>query len=308
MDLEELARQLSIQDGTISRRQLVAVGAEQYDIERMLRRRDLTRVHLGVYVDHTGELSWVQRAWVALHHYWPAALSHQSALPTPDETAAIQVAVDVTRRVAPVAGVLVHRKRHFDTQVNWLKSPPRIRIEHAALDAAASAVNELAAVHVLAAACQSRETTGRKLGVALAARRRLPRAALLRCIVRDLELGACSVLEQRYLDKVERAHHLPVGERQVRGVTAGRTAWRDLVYAEFKTIVELDGKAFHDTARQRDSDFERDLEAAVEGGWLTVRLTYGQVLRTGCRTAERVGTLLQHRGWAGSLSKCADCH
>ena len=291
----------------MSRPQLLALGARQHDIDRWVRRRDLTRVHPGVYVDHTGDLSWVQRAWAGVLHYWPAALSHQSALPRPDERAAIHVAVDVRRNVSPIRGVLLHRKAGFDEQTNWLRSPPRIRIEHAALDTASQAADDLGAIHVLADVIQSRETSAAKLSTVLAGRRRLARGAWLRRILRDLDAGACSVLEHAYLTQVERAHGLPRAERQLRGATAGRTAWRDVVYLTFQTIVELDGRAFHDTARGRDGDFERDLEAAAAGGFLTIRLTYGQVLRTGCRTARLVGALLQRRGWQGAPNRCDRC-
>ena len=41
-------------------------------------------VHPGVYVNHTGELTWLQRAWAAVLFAWPAALSHDSALRAAD--------------------------------------------------------------------------------------------------------------------------------------------------------------------------------------------------------------------------------
>ena len=46
----------------------------------MLRRREWARVHPGVYVAHTGPLSWPQRAWSAVLLVAPAALSGSSAL------------------------------------------------------------------------------------------------------------------------------------------------------------------------------------------------------------------------------------
>ena len=261
----------------------------------------------GVYVNHTGPLTWVQRAWSAVLYYWPAALTQLSALPKPPEAAHIHVAVDVRRSVAFIPGVQVHRKSGFGSKVDWLKSPPKIVAEEAALDAASAAAHDLAAIHVLADVCQSRITTPAKLRRALAGRSRLPRGVWLRGIIEDLDQGACSVLEHGYLVRVERQHGLPRGERQVRGSTAGRTAWRDVTYAACRTIVELDGGPFHDTARLRDKDFDRDLDAAVDETSLTVRLTYGQVFGTPCRTAARIGQLLQARGWSGSARRCPDC-
>src|SRR6478735_11003645 len=76
-DLEEL---LHLQSGVVARRQLLASGALPHDIARLVRRRSLTRVHPGVYVDHTGAPTWRQRAWAACLYHWPAALAGPSAL------------------------------------------------------------------------------------------------------------------------------------------------------------------------------------------------------------------------------------
>ena len=75
--VEEL---LAVQAGVLSRRQLLALGLADHDIARMLRRRIWATVHEGVYVKHTGEHTWLQRAWAAVLFSWPAALSHGSAL------------------------------------------------------------------------------------------------------------------------------------------------------------------------------------------------------------------------------------
>jgi hypothetical protein len=112
--------------------------------------------------------------------------------------------------------------------VDWPKSPPKIVQEEAALDAAAAAASDLAAMHVLADLCQSRITTPAKLRQALHGRRRLPRGVWSRRIIEDL--GACSALEHGYLVRVERRHGLPRVHRQMRGSAAGRTAWRDITY------------------------------------------------------------------------------
>ena len=77
----------------------------------MVRRREMAVVHPGVYVNHTGALSWDQRAWAAVLHYWPAALTGESALPDPRPNAAIQVAVATTRNVKKVPGVVVVARR-----------------------------------------------------------------------------------------------------------------------------------------------------------------------------------------------------
>jgi hypothetical protein len=307
MDHHGLTDALRDQDGVVSRRQLRAFGAAPHDVRRMLRRRELNLVHPGVYVGHNGPLSWQQRAQAAVLVHWPAALTRESALPAPPLNAPIQVAVDLRRTVAPVPGVDAHRTAHFDERVQWLRSPPRIRLEHAVLDLASEAPDEMSAFRLLADACQTRETTPRLLLRALAERPRVARRRWLHGLLTDLDLGACSVLERGYLTAVERAHGLPRGERQAVARVAGRTAYRDVLYRRYATVVELDGHAFHGSAYARDRDRERDLVAAAETDLLTVRLTYGQVFGKPCRTAEQVGAVLHRRGWPGRPSPCPDC-
>jgi hypothetical protein len=67
-----IAELLALQSGVISRPQVLAAGGCDHDIARHLRRRIWARIHDGVYVDHTGEPSWKQRAWAAVLYYWPA--------------------------------------------------------------------------------------------------------------------------------------------------------------------------------------------------------------------------------------------
>ena len=57
------------------------------------------------------------------------------------------------------------------------------------------------------------------------------------------------------------------------------------------------GASWHDTAEQRDKDFERDLDAAVAGKG-TVRLTWGQVYDRPCSTAAKLSRLLALDGWS----------
>jgi hypothetical protein len=78
--MDEIAALLELQDGVISRRQALAAGLQPHAIARLLRRREWAQVHPGVYVDHTGPLSWRQRAWAAVLACLPAALDGQSSL------------------------------------------------------------------------------------------------------------------------------------------------------------------------------------------------------------------------------------
>ena len=273
---------LALQCGVVARFQALEAGLSDHDIRRLVRRREWARVHPGVYVDHTGPLTWTQRAWAGVLVLWPSALSHASAVRdvagagrtdqrTDDR---IHVAVDRQRSCLPPPGVVVHRVGQYDAKALAHTHPPRVRLEHAALDVAAEAPNDLVAISTLADLVQARLTTADRLLGALAARTRIARRPLLTAALNDVAEGTCSLLEHDYLALVERPHGLPRPERQVRDSGRG-PVFRDVVYRAFGVVVELDGRLFHDNARARDLDLDRDLDAAVSG-LLTVRLGWGQ--------------------------------
>ena len=312
MCTDKVRELLSQQAGVVSRRQVLAGDGRPPDIERMVRRREWARVLPGVYVDHTGEPTWQQRAWAGVLFHWPAALAHDSALRAGagpgwrkyDDRGTIQLAVDEDRKVVQVAGYRVRRLVRFEEKVQWNLGPPRMRLEEAALDVAAERPTQFEAIEVLADMCQSRRTTAARMLAAAGNRRRLRRRRWLIGVLEDIKEGSCSVLEHGYLDRVERAHALPRGARQVAGRARG-PLYRDVDYAPFDLVVELDGRLFHDTAGQRDRDLDRDLAAAVDGR-RTVRLGWGQVYDRPCWTACQVASLLQARGWQGVVQACGD--
>lgn len=279
----------------------------------------------GVYVDHTGAPTWIQRAWAGVLYHWPAALTGEAAVRSVqgpgwrgfgrqgsdtspgtgrDE---IEILVAAGRTVRPVRGYRATRCRAFHARVQWNASPPRVRFEEAVLDIAARAETDTAAIAVLADACQSRRTTAERLLEGLGDRRRLRRRSWLVDVLRDVAGGTCSALEHAHLTNVERPHGLPRGARQARETSGARLVFRDVEYPGCGVLVELDGRLFHDSHRQRDADLERDFDAAVDGR-TTVRLGWGQCTDRACETAARLARLLQQRGWEGHPSPCGpDC-
>lgn len=299
-----------VQDGVVSRRQLEELGAAPHDIKRMLRRHELHRRLPGVYVEHNGPLTQAQKEWMAIHAHWPCALARESALPVPIPSSVIHVAIAANRTVKPVPRVWAHRTPDIDDRVDWGKAPPRERVEHALIDVASARRHEpLAVFRLLADVVQTKQTTAAQVAAVLRTRRVAGRTVMLE-MLDDLALGACSVLEREYLRQVERAHGLPDGRRQAPGRSAGSPTQRDVHYDDHALLVELDGRAFHDNAKARDHDADRDLDARVDDDLTTVRLTYGLVLGSPCRTAARIARLLQRGGWTGQSHGCgADgCH
>jgi len=184
-------------------------------------------------------------------------------------------------------------------------SPPRLRIEEAALDLAAEASTDFDAIAILAEVVQARRSTAARLRDALARRARMSRWRFLDDVLRDVETGACSALEHAFLTRVERPHDLPRAERQV--IASGRgPLYRDVLYRRQSLVVELDGRLFHSRPRARDRDLERDLDAALER-LTTVRIGWGQAIGRPCTTAHKLAILLQRLGWTGQPSTCPNC-
>lgn len=307
-----IADRLRVQSGVISRAQVHLGGGAVWDIRRRLRRREWVRVLPGVYLDHTGVPTWVQRGWAGVLYLWPAALAGESAVRAVlgpawrryDDEGPIEIAVARDRHIQVPTGYRVRRTTRLEQRVVWNAGPPRMRLEEAAVDVASRQPHEFEAIAVLADICHSRRTTPARVRDAWALHPRLRRRVWLGRILDDIAEGTCSVLEHGYLTRIERAHGLPRGHRQA-PLEAGRgSEYQDVAYLRHGLVVELDGRLFHDTARARDVDLDRDLDAAALGGRLTVRLGWGQVFDRPCRTTERLVRLLRARGWDAMPTPC----
>jgi hypothetical protein len=310
VDLSDLRSLCRDQSGVVARRQILALNGAPHDIRRMLRRRDLTAVHKGVFVDHTGGLTWLQRAWAAIlataefeeGSVEPkgSGLSHDSAIQIAESTGGadrgrmpIHVLVDAGRRIHAPAGVVVHRSRHFGDQMVTTVRPPRVKYEHALLDVASNASDPMESLALLSRAVGDRRTTAQRLLAVSHTRNRLPRRAWIEAVLEDVAAGTCSVLEHGYLARVVVPHGLPLPRRQRRETSPIGVVYRDAVYRN--VLVELDGRLFHGDVGRRDADLDRDLFAAVAGS-TTIRLGWGQVFRSPCRTAWALGAIVSMEG------------
>ncbi|NYE37254.1 hypothetical protein F4692_002387 [Nocardioides cavernae] len=298
--LTAIAALLRVQSGVVARHQQLAAGLGPHDVRRLERHRDLVRVLPRVHVAHTGEPTWVQRAWAAVLYAWPAALVRESALRAADgpgqpgrDSGPITVGIDLQRRVRSLPGVVVVRTSDLEARARWNLGPPRVPYDDAALDVALHAGSEMEALAAVTRAVQTRRTTAVRITSVLAGRSRAPRRAFLERVLEDVAHGTCSVLEHAYLTRVEQPDGLPPALRQVREVTASGIVYRDADVLGL--TIELDGRLFHDTAEQRDADAERDLDLAVVGRD-GVRLTWGQVVGRPCSTAAKLDTILRARG------------
>lgn len=306
-EIAELLRWM--QDGVVSRQQLLEHGATDDDIRRLVRRNQLRRVHRGVFVNHTGELTLRQRQWVAVLAAWPAVLGRESALPL-RQSHVIHVVVEEGRKVTVPELVSVHHSRHVRERADLRARPPRITPEHATLDvmAARIASDDVPGAYALLAEVAHQEYgLVDRLLEALAGRRRIAGRKTIEGLITDLRDGACSVLERGYLHRVERAHGLPRPSRQRHSRATGRRTDQDVRYDDFGVIIELDGRAYHEGAVARNNDARRDLAELATSDAVTARVTYGLVFGDACRTASWIARLLQRNGWTGSLRTCPAC-
>ena len=76
--------------------------------------------------------------------------------------------------------------------------------------------------------------------------------------------GVHSLLEFRYVHRVERPHGLPVATRQFQVTRAGQHQYHDVTYQPYGVVVELDGRVAH-PVELRWRDIRRDNASNVEG-------------------------------------------
>jgi hypothetical protein len=183
-----------------------------------------------------------------------------------------------------------------------VKDPPRLTVESTVLDLAdVRDVGEV--VGLITTAVQRRLTTVKKLRRELDERARHRHRALLRDLLSDVEVGAESPIELRYLRDVERSHGLPKGNRQQS--RSGLPYQTDVDYEEFRLIVELDGRVDHESVG-RFRDMDRDNRHALVDA---VTLRYGSydLAARPCGVAFQVYRALAARGYLEAFLRCRHC-
>jgi very-short-patch-repair endonuclease len=292
------------QCGLLSRGQLLSLGLPpEYGSNRVAARRWRTVLD-GVYLTHTGRIGFRERCWAAVLHCGPgSALARATAAQlhgidrAPSST--ISVVVPHGRRVVAPPWIEVVRQRR---PIAWGGQPARTPAEVTALDLCDLTDDVDRVVGLVTATARLQRGTAhlrRELG-----RRRGVRH---RGVLRDLlaEHGLESVLENRFLRDVVRAHGLPRLVLQRLDTVEGRTIRSDAVAEEYGVRIELDGR-IHES--RTDDDVWRDDWVAVDSGHLTLRLRWRHVLGRPCRSAALVARALRRGGWTGTVRRCGpDC-
>jgi hypothetical protein len=296
------------QSGAISRRQLQSTGLSPAQIRALTTRACWQRLWPGVYLTHAGPLTGEARVWGAV------LVAGSGAVSGPRTTLWLSQAVDAlpstldvciphARKVRPVAGVAVTRRRDLAPTVQGAGCPPRLRLEIAALDAMAEMTRPEPVVDLALRVLQRRLTTVGRLRCQLENRRTHPWRQVISDLLTEAGHGVRSPLELRWVRTVERPHGLPRSTINASEIEGGRRLYRDVRYDRWNVICELDGHEAHpDDARFRDRI--RDNGVTVSGR-RTLRDGWREVASDPCGTAMQVAQVLRSEGWTGTLTRCS---
>ena len=247
--------------------------------------------------------------WAALLRAGPGAvLSHQTAAERhgliDEPSPIISITVPVSRHPAQVKipGIVIHRSDAILRTAHPAMLPPCTRVEDTVLDLIQAARTFDDAYAWICRAIGRRRTTAERIRLAMDARKRMRWRREIEVALGDAEGGALSVLEYRYVYRVERPHGLPVARRQARIRQGTGNRYLDNLYEGYAVCVEVDGTAAH-PADEQWRDKRRDNANAVSG-LVTLRFGLLDLGDRRCQTASAVATLLGRHGWAGSLRAC----
>ena len=303
---EDLVRRLARrQGGAVGRAQVLALGASEKWV-RVRAARDWQRAQPGVYVTHTGPLTWRNTAWAALVYAgegavlgFDAAAHEQGWVRRPPRT--VDVWIPSTRRVRDQPTVRVHRRIDLpDHRV--LTDPPTTRREITALDLVTRCRDDDGLVDVVTRAVRAGTSPAAVLDV-LATRPAQRWRSLLVDVLAEAEEGVESPLERHYHHDVERAHGLPRSVLQVRRKVGGWWIRVDRRCEPYRMRVELDGELAHPGGRT-DDDTWRDNEAVIGDHEITLRYRWSHAVGATCETAAQVARAAIARGWAGRPRPC----
>lgn len=238
-------------------------------------------------------------------------LSHQTAAELHGlidyQSDVIHITVPAQRRVRGMSGVRLHRSRNAVDKMHRALQPQRTTVEDTVLDLTQTARSFDDAFAWLSKAVGRRRTTAPRLLAALERRKKVRWRAEIRVALGDVSDGVHSLLEYRYVHRVERAHGLPAAYRQAAHRRGARMNYRDNLYEKYRVCVELDGVAAH-PADERWTDIRRDNDGLAAADVVTFRFSMADVTTHSCRSAAQVAAALRRRGWTGELRRCGpDC-
>lgn len=249
---------------------------------RSLVGRELTRLSPDLYVVGT-DPSWEQHLRAAIDLAGEGAAAFRRTALALHGLAPRELPVEVVGRS--------HRQPRSRSWVRFVRSDLpsrqlerragllRVGLEDSVIDAVGVS-SEIAAIALVSRALQEQRTTPERLRGVVDGRRRVRHRVVLEHILDDA-CGIESALERIFDDRVAAPHDLPPMTRQFVVPETGHRA--DGAYVSRRTLIELDGAAYHDPATDRALD---NRHAAA--GWATLRFGWSDCWSTPCHTARAV--------------------
>ena len=291
----------------VTRDQALGHGLSRHSIGRLVESGAWRRLARGLYSTVPLEPSWDSLAWAGVllggqfARLGPesSGFLHQLLPEAPDP---VDVLIPRERRVAVDGPWRFVREMPGVRPARSVKDPPRLTVESTVLDLA-DVRDAGEVVGLIMTAVQRRLTTVRSLRRALDGRARHRHRVLLRDLLSDVDVGAESPIELRYLRDVERPHGLPRGDGQQS--RSGLPYQTDVDYKELGVVVELDGRAAHD-GFGRFRDMDRDNRHALVDA---VTLRYGSydLAARPCGVGFQVYRPLAARGYLEAFLRCRRC-
>jgi hypothetical protein len=309
-DIPPRARDLLAAQGrAIASRQGAVAGVGSRVMSRRAGSGRWQRLQRGVYATFSGDPARETMLWAALLRAGPdAVLSHQTAAERhgliDEPSPVIIVTVPASRHPAQVKvpGMIVHRSDAILRTRHPAMQPPCTRVEDTVLDLIEAASTFDDAYAWICRAIGRRRTTAERIRKAMDARKKLRWRREITLALGDAEDGALSVLEYRYVRRVERPHGLPTATRQARIRQRTGNRYLDNLYEEYGVCVELDGTAAHPEDEQW-RDKRRD-NANLFGGIVTFRFGFPELGDYRCESASSVAVVLRSHGWTGTARPC----
>jgi hypothetical protein len=310
MSAESRPPGLEHQADTIARFQSEEAGVAPYTMRNKVRSGRWQRLQRGVYAAFSGDPTRDTMLWAALLRAGPGAvLSHQTAAerhglvdePSPVITITVLAARNPARKAA-IPGVVIHRSDAILRTRHPAMLPPCTRVEDTVLDLIQVARTFDDAYTWICRAIGRRRTTAERIRKAMDNRKKMRWRREIMLALGDAGNGALSVLEHRYVHRVERPHGLPTARRQARVRQRTGNRYLDNLYEEYGVCVELDGTAAHPEDEQW-RDKRRD-NANTVSGLVTLRFGFPELGDHRCESATQVATLLRSHGWTGSPRAC----
>ena len=245
MSAEPFSQCLEAQAAAIARRQGQDVGVDPETMRTRVRSGRWQRLQRGVYAAFSGDPARETVLWAALLRAGPGAvLSHQTAaerhglIDEPSPVITITVPASGRPARAKIPGVAIHRSDAILRTRHPAMLPPCTRVEDTVLDLIQIAPTFDDAYAWICRAVGRRRTTADRIRQAMDARKKMRWRRELVVALGDAGEGALSLLEYRYVHRVERPHGLPAARRQVRIRQRTGNRYLDNLYEEYGVCSE----------------------------------------------------------------------